>query len=302
MRGRVPRRRVGGVPPRGRAVAHHVRPPPARGRRRVLQHQQSAGTVDRPDGVGQSRGIRARAAHPTGDGTRGNSGSRCHRRRGVVPPPPNYTGTAVITVRAMDTAGGVATARLRVVVTPRKLTIASRPGSTGQVPTAIRAAVVTSPTAICPSPSAGGPAVAFMTVGAVTVPVKAVTMSTAGVLEPPASSRVAAVSPQHADLDADHGTSVLVWHSRFGQGCPGSLNPLLRQPIGTTFSVRTGTGMTRTYRIDQTAMVPQGRYRSAWFAQDGPHRLSLFTCSGLTSGRFTSTAFIHAVEVANGDS
>ena len=50
------------------------------------------------------------------------------------------------------------------------------------------------------------------------------------------------------------------------------------------------------------AMVPQGRYRSAWFAQDGPHRLSLFTCSGLTSGRFTSTAFIHAVEVANGDS
>ena len=217
-------------------------------------------------------------------------------------PAPNYTGTAVITVRAMDTAGGVATARLRVVVTPRKLTIASRPGSTGQVPTAIRAAVVTSPTAICPSPSAGGPAVAFITVGAVTVPVKAVTMSTAGVLEPPASSRVAAVSRQHADLDADHGTSVLVWHSRFGQGCPGSLNPLLRQPIGTTFSVRTGTGMTRTYRIDQTAMVPQGRYRSAWFAQDGPHRLSLFTCSGLTSGRFTSTAFIHAVEVANGDS
>ena len=170
------------------------------------------------------------------------------------------------------------------------------------MPTAIRAAVVTSPTAICPSPSAGGPAVAFITVGAVTVPVKAVTMSTAGVLEPPASSRVAAVSRQHADLDADHGTSVLVWHSRFGQGCPGSLNPLLRQPIGTTFSVRTGTGMTRTYRIDQTAMVPQGRYRSAWFAQDGPHRLSLFTCSGLTSGRFTSTAFIHAVEVANGDS
>ena len=114
-----------------------------------------------------------------------------------------------------------------------------------------------------------------------------------GVLEPPASNKVAAVSARHAALDAQSGTSVLTWHVRYGLGCDGDLNALLAKATGDTFTIRTEKGTT-TYRITGRDSFPQGQLKASWFDQSGPHRLSLFTCGGLRNGHFTTTTLIQA--------
>jgi CshA-type fibril repeat protein len=209
-------------------------------------------------------------------------------------PEPNFTGTAKITFRISDTSGARAGNVLTVHVAPREA-LASLRRIPGIRPTAIDAGRLSVSVTVqrCPSDSSGGAAVATITVNGVTVPIKAVSLSSSGVLAPPASNAVAAVSRQHAGLNAKQGTSVLTWHVRYGAGCPGSLNSLLTLPAGSTFSIRNGATVT-DYEITRQVTVAKGDHRASWFGQGGPHRLVLLTCNGLRNGKFTETTAIFA--------
>ena len=88
-------------------------------------------------------------------------------------------------------------------------------------------AVVQAPAKVCPPASVGGKAIGKIVVGQVTVAIKSVRMSADGSLDSVASARVASVVREWQPLNAKTGTTVLLWHSRFGVGCDGTLNVLL---------------------------------------------------------------------------
>jgi len=206
-------------------------------------------------------------------------------------PARGYVGVAWVPVQARDSGGITVQSTLMVQVKPRGI----RLNVPGDVPSAIHAGVTRTP-AQCPSATIGGNPIASITVDGVTVPIVSVNYPAGGVLEPPATNKIAAVSNRHASLDASTGTSVLVWHVRYGPGCYGTLNVLLHQRIGSTFTIRTAHGKT-TYAITARKDVPQGHYPASWFGQGGAHRLVLFTCTGLVDGNFTRTVATFAQPV-----
>ena len=211
-------------------------------------------------------------------------------------PARGYTGTAIIRVRATDTAGARATSSLKVIVQPRNAAASIKRPATTKVPTAINAGVVTR-ASTCPSPTVGGKPTAWITLGGRTIPVKNIALAADGSLTPPASNLVAGLSTDHAALGAKVGTSVISWHVRYGSGCDGALNSLLTAPVGTTFTVKPRNGAPIEYRITEQLTVPKGTIERKWFSANGPHRLTLLTCNGLKNGEFTQTTFIGAEPV-----
>lgn len=149
----------------------------------------------------------------------------------------------------------------------------------------------------CPPATAGGQPIGWITVGDERVPIKPVDLSRGGALDPPPSNRVAGASVRHAPLASSTGTSVITWHVRYGQGCPGRLNELIDLPIGSNFDVETKDGQTTRYAITGRDVVRRGAHRAEWFDQEGPRRLSLFTCAGLVNGRYTKTMVVFAEPV-----
>lgn len=152
----------------------------------------------------------------------------------------------------------------------------------------------------CPPPSVGGRTVAWISVSDTRVPVKAIDFRRGQALHPPDTNQAAGVSRGHAPLSATIGTTVITWHVRYGVGCDGSLNPVLDEPIGATFTVRPVGKPARQYRITSRHTVMKGAYRAAWFRQQGPHQLALFTCAGLRGGKFRKTTVILAEPVTQG--
>lgn len=199
-----------------------------------------------------------------------------------------FTGNAKIRFSVRDTAGKAAKSLLTVCVNPRF----------GDVPSIIDAGRTGDG---CPSDAVGGPAVGTVRVGDVHVPIKAFTYQAGGVMWPPGSNHVAGVSSRHRSLDAKHGTAVIAWHVRYGLGCNGDLNALLDLPVGGTFTVRSESGKTITYKVTDRVTVEKGDYPHSWFRLDGPKRLALFTCSGLRDGEFTSTTATFAEPVTASD-
>ena len=151
----------------------------------------------------------------------------------------------------------------------------------------------------CPPASVGGPSVGSVQVGDVSVPLKRVRYRDGGPLHPPASNQNAGISTVNAPIGADEGTSVITWHIRYGQGCPGTLNDLVTLPVGSTFSVRMKNKPPMEYVITERTEVRKGRYKAAWFRPDGPHRLALFTCGDLRDGVFQSTIVTFADPVTS---
>ena len=145
----------------------------------------------------------------------------------------------------------------------------------------------------CPPASVGGAAVATIAVGGRDVPVKRITFEPGGPLQPPATNRAAGLSSQHRGLNASQGTSVISWHVRYGRGCPGALNPLIKRPVGGTFWVD-AKGTRIQYRITDRFVVRKGDYMAEWFRTDGPRRLALFSCADLRDGAFRKTVVILA--------
>lgn len=157
------------------------------------------------------------------------------------------------------------------------------------------AAVVSLPAKACPPATVGGKSVGKIVVGSVTVPIKKVRMAKDGSLDSVATNKVASVVTEWQPLHAKSGTTVLLWHSRFGSGCDGTLNLLMAKSVGDTFAVVDAKGVRRTYEIAAVNTVPKGRYWDDWFRWDGPRQLTLVTCTGLVDGVFTQNLVITAV-------
>lgn len=147
----------------------------------------------------------------------------------------------------------------------------------------------------CPPASVGGKAVGKFVLGAITVPIKTVRMSKDGSLDSVASAKVASVVTDWQPLNAKMGTTVILWHSRYGVGCDGTLNPLMEQRVGDTFKVVDAKGVARTYEIAAINVVAKGKYWDDWFRWDGPRQLTLVTCTGLKDGVFTQNHVISAI-------
>lgn len=165
----------------------------------------------------------------------------------------------------------------------------------------ISAAVVPTPAAAtassCPSASVGGKAVGYVGVGKLRVPIKNVRMARDRIMDGAASNRVASLVTNWRPLSAKKGTTVLLWHSRFGKGCEGTLNVLFRTPPGGTFTVTDAKGKAHRYKIRAIAIVPKGKYQRPWFAYNGPRQMTLVTCTGLVRNTFTKNYIITAVPV-----
>jgi hypothetical protein len=151
--------------------------------------------------------------------------------------------------------------------------------------------------ASCPSASVGGPSIAKINAGKVRVPVKSVTYRKGGPLNPPATNRAAGLSTRNAALTAKKGKSVIVWHVRYGNGCKGTLNTVLRMPVGSTFTIARPGKPTLTFQIMKRDSVPRNRLKKSWFARTGPHRLVLLTCDDLRGGVFRRTQAVIAKRI-----
>ena len=131
--------------------------------------------------------------------------------------------------------------------------------------------------------------------GKVTVGIKKVRMSADGELDAAPSNKVASVVTDWRPLSATSGTTVLLWHSRFGAGCNGTLNVLFDKRIGDTFKIVDAKGTATVYEVAAINTVAKGKYWDAWFRYDGPRQLTLVTCTGLLDGEFTQNYVITAV-------
>jgi hypothetical protein len=149
----------------------------------------------------------------------------------------------------------------------------------------------------CPPASVGGRTVAVVTVEGRTVPVKAVTFVDGGPLNPPETNQAAGISVRNKPLGAKRGSSVIIWHVRYGPGCPGALNRLTTLPLGSTFTVATVGRAATTYEIAAREMVTKGTVKRSWFRNRGLRKLVLITCADLSGGVFRGTTAVIAVPV-----
>lgn len=79
-----------------------------------------------------------------------------------------------------------------------------------------------------------------------------------------------------------------------GSACNGTLNPILKKKVGSTFDVVTSEGERQTYRIAERDKVDRGDLQPEWFRTNGSPQLTLFTCSDLDRGKFRKTSVIVA--------
>ena len=170
-------------------------------------------------------------------------------------------------------------------------------GAVALVSAAIGAAPTSAHASTCPPASAGGGVIGVITVGDVQVPLVNMAFPRSRILQPPATNKVAGLSDVHAPLDAEVGTSVISWHVYYGSQCPGTLNPLLKLPVGGTFTVTDARtpDKARVYEISKKLVTPRGHYLPSWFSQAGPHRLALFTCADRSGRVFRKTEAIFAM-------
>jgi hypothetical protein len=152
----------------------------------------------------------------------------------------------------------------------------------------------------CPPASVGGRTVAVVAVDGRSVPVKAVTFVDGGALNPPPTNRAAGISVRNRPLGAKKGASVIIWHVRFGPGCPGALNALTTMPLGSTFTVAKAGHAPTTYEIAAREMVTKGTVKRSWFSNGGLRKLVLITCADFAGGVFRGTTAVIAVPVPGG--
>ena len=124
-----------------------------------------------------------------------------------------------------------------------------------------------------------GTTVGKISVGNLTMPIKAFTYPAGGVMEPQKTTLSAGVSQRHMPLSSNIGTSVITWHVNYS-GCWNALNVLTTKKVGSTFKVTDENGKTVKYKINKKVVVKKGNYKKSWFTLVGPRQLALFTCTG----------------------
>jgi hypothetical protein len=149
----------------------------------------------------------------------------------------------------------------------------------------------------CPPASVGGKTIGWVEFDDVRVPIKKTDYPAGGELDPPASNQVAGMSTRHQGLLSDVGSTVIAWHVRYGKGCNGTLNPILKKNEGDTFDIVTTSGDRRTYELVDRANVKRGKYEPEWFRLHGTPQVTLFTCSDLRNGKYERTRVLVGVPV-----
>lgn len=149
----------------------------------------------------------------------------------------------------------------------------------------------------CFGTDVGGKTIGWIEFDNLRVPLKQFSYPAGGKLDPPASAAVVGVSSRHQPLLAQTGTTVLAWHVRYGQGCSGALNPLLKKSIGSKFEIVAADGTRQAYELVERKSVTRGKYQPEWFRTNGPAQVSLFTCSNLRNGEFENTSVFLAEPV-----
>lgn len=149
----------------------------------------------------------------------------------------------------------------------------------------------------CPPSTVGGKTIGWVEFDDVRVPIKKTDYPAGGELDPPASNKVAGMSTRHQGLLSNVGSTVIAWHVRYGKGCNGTLNPILKKSEGDTFDIVTASGDRRTYELVDRETVKRGNYRNDWFRLHGDPQVTLFTCSDLRNGKFERTRVLVGVPV-----
>lgn len=155
----------------------------------------------------------------------------------------------------------------------------------------------TAQAAKCPPATVGGKTIGWVEFDDVRVPIKKTDYPAGGELDPPASNKVAGMSTRHQGLLSDIGSTVIAWHVRYGKGCNGALNPILKKSEGDTFDIVTSSGERRTYELVDRETVKRGDYRNNWFRLHGDPQVTLFTCSDLRNGKYERTRVLVGVPV-----
>ena len=139
---------------------------------------------------------------------------------------------------------------------------------------------LTNSAAACSPVTPKGQRVGSINVGSAKVPIIPFTYPAGGVMEPQKTTEALFMSLRHMPLSSSIGTTVLAWHVNFNE-CQSDLNTMIGdEKVGFRFKITDETGVTRTYRISEIAVVKKGNYKKSWFSVVGPRQLALFTCSG----------------------
>lgn len=115
--------------------------------------------------------------------------------------------------------------------------------------------------------------------GSINAPLVSFTYPAGGIMDPPNTTAIVAVSSRHVPLSGTQGTSILIWH-RDWSGCLGVLNSLFDSNVGRTFVITDEKGKKSKFEITKALEVKRGNYKKSWFTLNGPRQIVLVTCSG----------------------
>lgn len=138
----------------------------------------------------------------------------------------------------------------------------------------------TSASAACVPVKATGKTVGSISIGSLTMPIKAFNYPAGGIMEPQKTTAVAGLSERHMPLSSTVGSSVIVWHRDFN-GCVNALNIFMEKSAGTKFTITDELGAKKSYRLDKVGVITKGAYKQSWFNLIGPRQIVMFTCTGV---------------------
>lgn len=127
--------------------------------------------------------------------------------------------------------------------------------------------------------TAGYKTVGTLQLGKIKLPVVPFTYPKGGIMDPPATTAVAAISTRHASINSISGSQIILWHRDYN-GCIGKLNTLVGKSVGKTFTITDPKRKTISYTIRKTFTVNVGEYKKEWFLLNGLPQVVLVTCTG----------------------
>ena len=119
-----------------------------------------------------------------------------------------------------------------------------------------------------------------ISLGSISIPIKAFNYPAGGVMEPEKNTTSAGLSQRHMPLSSKVGSSVIVWHRDY-KGCIHPLNAFMAKKPGTIFSVTDENGDKQRYRINLIKTIAKGDYKESWFNLIGSRQIVMFTCTGV---------------------
>ena len=134
--------------------------------------------------------------------------------------------------------------------------------------------------AACVEVKSTGKSVGTISLGSLSMPIKAFNYPAGGIMEPAKNTTAAGLSQRHMPLSSAVGTSIVVWHRDY-QGCVHPLNAFMKKSVGTKFNVTDEKGKSLTYRLTKVGVITKGDYKSEWFDLIGPRQIVMFTCTGV---------------------